>query len=178
MQRVSPSTYLFSWTASSPATLRCPQLTGLTTAIFTSFYRPSGTSPSVKGISTRDRWGLFSSGVTGDGMWACCCSAFVLKFPHGESVSSLPALPGRFTVHTASCTASGWAERQSLTESKCARVYVCNMCVFGFHICTWLLLIIVINAKFCTMTKSGSHLTFSYLWENSVLEEKIAGKTG
>lgn len=64
-----------------------------------------------------DRWGLFFSGASGDGMWACCCcSAFSLKFPHGECVSQLSALSGPFTVHTASCTASAWAEAPSLRE--------------------------------------------------------------
>lgn len=148
---------------------------GLATAIFTPFYSSSSTTPSVKGISTRDGWGLFSSGVTRDSMWACCCAAFILKFPLGESVSNLLTLPGCFTVHTASCTASGWAERQSVTESKsvCVCVWLCV-----FHICTWLLVIIVINAEFCTMTKKWKSLNFSYLWENPPEHSSLKRKGG
>lgn len=72
---------------------------------------------------------------------------------------------------------SVWVGGEAISDWIKVCVCVCVwLCVF--HICTWLLVIIVINAEFCTMTKKWKSLNFSYLWENPPEHSSLKRKGG
>ncbi len=93
-------------------------------------------------------------------MWACCCcSAFSLKFPHGECVSQLSALPGPFhsshsQLHSICLGGGTIAEREG--DFLGVDVYVCVYARTSVH--TWPLL-----PDYSSLAQNGSHLTLLIL---------------